>query len=217
MNGQEYLRQISATSTQPKRATSGNGSESSFKRIFSSLYFKLIVGALGAFILIAMLGSIINGGSDALKNNCISLKLHIDNIMTSITNYQSAVKSSNLRSSSASLMSVLSNTSRDLTNYLTTNYGFKEDNPKSIDANISEEQKLEFDEREQILFNAKINGALDRYYAHQMAYEISYLISRETTILKSTSEQSLVGILNSSLSSLNNLYSNFNDFSEASK
>ena len=213
MDNKEYLRQIAASSTQPK--TPVQQAKSGAANFFSSIYFKLIAGAAAAFMLIAILGSILGSGGDSLKENSISLKLHLDYVANTIGNYQKLVKSSDLRSSSASLTSIISNTNRDLTNFLAAKYAYKDNDAKKTYPKIFEEQQLQFSEREQVLFNAKINGALDRYYAHQMAYEITYITTKEAAIIKAAKDQTLISSLNSSISSLNNLYSKFNDFSEA--
>ena len=101
MDKQDYLNQISATSKPPKQGKKG---------IFGSIYFKLGVGALVALIVIMILGAILSSGKGGVKQDSIALKVRLDNTMEMITTYQTDVKSSSLRSSSASLYGVLSNT-----------------------------------------------------------------------------------------------------------
>ena len=205
MDSQEYLNQISATN-RPAQKTSGG--------FLSSKYFKIIAGSLAAIIVIAIIGAIIGGASGNIKERCFALKLHIDNTSAIISKYQQYVKSPELRSSSASLSGILSNTSRELTDYVTTKYDYKE---KSVPKNILEEANTAKDGLESALFEAKINGILDRIYAHKMAYEISLITSSESNIYNSSKDKTLLDILNSSYASLNNLYHNFNDFSEGTK
>ena len=64
------------------------------------------------------------------------------------------------------------------------------------------------------LFEAKINGLLDRVFAHKMALEIYSVMSDEAGIANSSSDEALKSVLSSSYDSLNNLYPKFNDFSE---
>ena len=104
MDEKEYLKQISA-SVRPEKKP-----KTSF---MSSIFFKVGVGGLVIFIMIMILGGIISGGKADLQTRGINLKLHLDNTADVISTYQKSVKSSVLRSSSASLYSVLSNTSRD--------------------------------------------------------------------------------------------------------
>ncbi len=204
MEGQEYLNRISADN-RPIKKTKTNG-------IFSSKFF--IVGMVGliALMLIIIVGAILNGGKGGEKNLAFKLKLHFDNTEEIIQKYQPIVKSSDLRSSSASFYSILSNTNRDLTEYLTEKYNFKE---KSVDKNITEEATLAKDGLESELFEAKINGILDRIYAHKMAYEISLFTSEEAKIINTTNNTRLKELLTSSYDSLENLYDKFKDFSEA--
>ena len=201
MDGQEYLDQISAT-VRPVKQSRG---------ILSSKFFW--VGIIGVVLLIvmALLGSVLGGGGGGEKSLVIALKLHLDNTSEVIQEYQSNVKSSNLRSSSASLYSILSNTNRDVTNYLTNKYKFKD---KDISKNVAEEAQLERDGLEADLFEAKINGNLDRIYAHKMAYEVALIMSEEAKIVNSTKSDDIKSALTSSYNSLENLYSNFDDFSE---
>ena len=202
MDNREYLKQISA-SVRPEKAK-----KTSF---LSSNIFKIIIGAIAAFIVVIIIGNILSSGKDSLRNNSFALKLHLDNTLETISEYQKSIKSSDLRSSSASLYSILSNTNRDLTSYITEKWNYKE---KSVNKNILEEEKLESDDLNQELFEAKINGILDRIYAHKMAYEISLITTRETSLSKGTKDEAFKSLLNSSLTSLNNLYDKFNDFSE---
>ena len=91
-------------------------------------------------------------------------------------------------------------------------YEFKE---KDISEDLVEEATLNKDGLESELFEAKINGILDRIYAHKMAYEISVITSEEAKIINMTGDSSLKELLEKSHSSLENLYEKFNNFSEA--
>lgn len=202
MEGQEYLNQISAENRPAKKPRVGD---------FALKILKVILIGIVGVIIVLIINSIITGARSSEKELNFKLQLHIDNTAEVISNYQSDVKSSNLRSSSASLYSVLSNTSRELTNYLDERY----EKNKNVDKNLKEEAKTAKDELEVELFEAKINGNLDRIYAHKMAYEISLIINEETKLIKTTGNDTLKGILEASYGSLENLYNNFNNFSEA--
>ena len=139
------------------------------------------------------------------------MKLHLDGTSEVIQEYQQYVKSSILRSNSASLSGVLTNSSKELTDYLVDRYGFKD---KDIDKKKVEAATAEKDEFANDLFEAKINGILDRIYAHKMAYEISLLTAEEARLMNTTNNETLKELLNTSYESLNNLYDKFNDFSE---
>lgn len=202
MEGQEYLNQISASNRPTKK---------SMPKFLSSKLFIFGAAALILAIAIMIVGSILSSGKTSEKDSTYALKLHLDNTAAVIKSYQSSVKSSTLRSNSASLYSILTNTSRDLDNYLTEKYSFKE---KDADKKISEQATLEKDGLESELFNAKINGILDRIYAHKITYEISTLMNEESNLFKKSGNESLKNILNTSYQSLENLYKSFSEYSE---
>lgn len=203
MDRQEYLNQISAKNKPTKGLKSG---------IFTSKFFW--VGAIGGavLVLILIIGAIIGNGKPNIKDNLFSLMLHIDNTSDVIKEYQSDVKSSELRSYSASLYSVLSNTSKNFNDYAVEKYDFKK---KDIKKRTTEEEKTVKENLGNELFEAKINGNLDRIFVHKMIYEISTITTREEKILKETKDSTLKEYINTSISSLENLYNKFNDFSEA--
>lgn len=205
MDGQEYLNQISA-SVRPEKKSSKMGGG-----FMSSPIFKVLIVGVVALALIIIIGSLLSGGESSLDKN-LSLKLHIDNTMETISTYRGNLKSSNLRSSSVSLSSILSNTSRELGDYIAEKYpSYKEGKE---DEDIVEEATLHSDELNNTLFEAKISGTLDRIYAHKMAYEISLITTKEESLLASSRDDDLKNILETSYNSLANLYSNFSDFSE---
>jgi len=203
MDKQEYLNQISASNRPEKK--------SKFASLLSSKIF--LVGVIGvvALILVIVIGSALSSGKTNGKDTLYSLILHINNTSGVIKEYQSNLKSSDLRSYSASLQSVLSNTNNDFTAFATEKYKYKE---KDVKKNIVEEATTARDKLKADLFNAKINGILDRVYAHKMAYEISLIMSDESQILKSIKNDKLSEMVSRSYNSLNNLYNNFNNFSE---
>ena len=199
MDGQDYLNQISA-SVRPEKK-----SKLSF---LNSKVSKLVLGAVALFILIAVVGGILGGGKGGAKDQAVSLKLSIDSALKVIEKFQPSVKSSVLRSSSASLYSVLSNTTRDLTTYVTSVYKYT---PKDDDKKFANAIALERDGLESALFEAKINGILDQVYANKMAYTISLIYSKETNLNKVAGEN-LKKILDPSISSLETLYNEFDNF-----
>lgn len=183
MDGQEYLNQISQSNRPVAKKEN---------KLFSSKLFIFGIGALVLLVITIILGAILSGNKGGEKNLSISLLLHLDNTSDLIEEYQPNVKSSNLRSSSASLYSVLTNTSSSLSAFLEEKYEF---NTKDIEENVTEAAELDKEELETELFNAKINGLLDRTYAHKMTYEIAIFLAEESKLLNSTSDASLKSIL----------------------
>lgn len=203
MDNQAYLNQISAANRPAKK--------SKISSILSSKFFLVAVIFLVLLVVILVAGSLLGGGKTSSKDTIFSLILHINNTSDVISEYQPKVKSSDLRSYSASLSSILSDTNNNLTEFAVAKYGFKE---KDVKENIVEKESLARDELENDLFEAKINGILDRVYAHKMEYEISSIMTSEAQIIKSIKDEGLTESLNRSYSSLQVLYDKFNDFSE---
>ena len=205
MQGQEYINQISASNRPVK--------ENKLKSILTSKYFLIGAGAFVLLIIIVIIGSAMAGNKGGEKNDSIKLYLHLTNTTEVVDTYQKDIKSSTLRGNASSLKSSLSTTSKKLGDYLTEKYQMK-DVTKSADKDFVEEATTVKDGLMSELFEAKINGNLDRIFAHKMAYEIDLIASEEQTILKETKNDTLKAILKESYGSLDSLYSGFNDFSE---
>ena len=201
MDSQDYLDQISREA-RPK-APSRKG----IMGILTSKYTMWGAIAVALLIIIMLFGSMLSGGV-SMQDRCIGLKLRLDQTNEVITGYQQYVKSSSLRSISASLKGIFTNTSTQLGNFMTATYGTE------TDESIMEEARLNAEALSNELFEAKINGLLDRTYAHKMTLEIYSVMSEEMGIINSTDEAALKELLTSSHDSLNNLYTQFNDFSE---
>ena len=95
---------------------------------------------------------------------------------------------------------------------MTEKYNFK---VKDIEKKKVEEAKQQMDALDSELFEAKINGILDRIFAHKIAYEISMIMSEEAKLLNSTRNDEYHAVVEENYNSLKNLYDKFNDFSEA--
>lgn len=204
MDNQEYLNQIS-TQVAPAKSSSGIGG------ILKSKF--VLVGVIGVvgLILLAILGMVLSSGKTDMKTNLLRLRLHADYTIELIDKYQPNIKSSNLRSSGASLKTILLSTSSEVANYMTDKYG---ENSDKSSKDLEEQMKTEQDELDSDLFEAKINGILDRVFAYKMAFEITQFENEETAIYNSAKDDELKSILDHSYDSLKILYNEFNDFSE---
>ena len=207
MDGQQYLQQISESN----RPVAKGGKKGGIAGIVSSKFFLIGAIGLGALIVIMIIGSALGGNRTGVKGLSYELKLHLDYTAEVVQEYQQYVKSSELRSNSASLNGVLTNTSRDLTGYLEEKYDFKD---RDISKTMEEEAELAQSELNNELFEAKINGILDRIFAHKMAYEISLFLAEEDQLASNAGDETLTGLLVTSSESLENLYNKFNEFSE---
>ncbi|MBR3332367.1 hypothetical protein IKG28_01925 [Candidatus Saccharibacteria bacterium] len=202
MDGQTYLSQISGD-VRPEKKSASN--------IFKSKFF--IVGAIGVggLLLLMLLGLILGGGGKSLEDQAVTLKLRLDNTAEMVSEYQPSIKSSDLRSVSASFNGIITNTGKELTDYLAEAYNFKDNAKKSI----QEDEDLHKDGLNEELFKAKITGVLDRIYAHKMAYEISLIVNMENKLASSTKSETLKNLLETSDKSLRVIYDKFDNFSEA--
>ena len=200
MDDKEYLKHISSTVRPQKAPNTG---------FTSSPLFKVILFGVIGLILIIVLGSFLGGGDG--KTKLASLQLHLDNTSELISVYQKSIKSSDLRSTSASLYSVLTNTSREVEDFLKTNYKFS---VGSLEQNVKDQAIINKDELDAELLEAKINGLLDRVFVLKIKYEISAFMAEETDIYNSTSNESLQTIIGSSYNSLSTLYDKLDSFSE---
>jgi len=203
MDNQSYLNKITTDLQKSQKPKSNFLSSKAF------LFTSIIVGV---FILIAIANAIVQGVSSKAKNTTITLTLHTTNLISTISEYQPSLKSSKLRGYSASLSSILSETSSALSAYIEEEYDLKQ---SKYDKNLISSEESILLETNNEHFSAKINGILDRTYAHTMTYEISIITAYETEVLNSTKNQNLKTTLESSLNSLSNLYENFNNFSES--
>ena len=168
--------------------------------------------AVVALVIIIVIGALIGGSRKDVKTLGAALILHTSNTAEVISDYQDNVRSSDLRASAASLHQVLTVTNKDLSDYMSEKYNLK---VKNISKDIAAQANTAKDGLYNELFEAKINGALDRIFAHKMAYEISLIGAEESSIIKATGDSNLKELLEKNYSSLENLYDKFNDFSEA--
>lgn len=203
MEGQDYLNQIAAENRPMKKSRAG---------IFSSKIFLTIMIGVIALIAIIVVGAVLGSTKGSEEDLSYSLKLHLENTSEIIEKYQPSLKSSKLRASSISLSSILSNTERELDDYLDGDEDSKEE--KEIKQNIVDEANLNKDALESDLFKAKINGNLDRVFAHKMSYDVSLIINEEVKLVNLTKNDTLKSLLTRSYNSLRNLYESFNSFSE---
>ncbi len=208
MDGQEYLNQISAANRPASKAGGNKGG------ILSSKFVLVGIIGLAALVVVIVIGALLGGGKGGEKNIGTALILHLDSTKEVAQEYQNSVKSSELRSYCATLTGVLSNTSSDLTKYMEEKYDFK---ANKADKKLVEAANTAKDELNSELFEAKINGILDRIFAHKMAYEISLITAEETKLDKATKSDFVKEALSTSMSSLETLYDNFNNFSEGGK
>ncbi len=200
MDNQAYLDKISA-SNRPVRASG--------KDLFSSPIIKIALGGIIAIIVIIIFGSVLGGLTGKIKDKTIALHYHIDNTVFIVTEFQPSLKSSSLRSASATLRSLLDSASTTITNFIVEEYKF---DTRKGDKKIQADEEELYNELYEELFNAKINGLLDRTYARKIAYEITIIQNNLSEIYSKTKDENLKSSLSTTFDSLSNLYSSFDTF-----
>lgn len=200
MDNQAYLDQISA---KPIKAASAPD-------FLHSKFLYIILGGIVAFILIMLLGAVMNSGENT-QTKCEKLYLHTENLSQIINDFQPSIKSSQLRSDSTSFHSILSNVALINTNFLTKNYDFKKNN---INGKLKTNEDELYAELNNDLFDAKINGLLDRTYARKMAHEVAIIRTYIKDIVSKTKDQDFKNELSRFNDSLDVLENAFDSFSE---
>ena len=127
MDRQEYLDQISASNRPVNTKTNGK-----FGNILSSKITWLVVGAVALFILFAVIGGILSGSKSSAKEKMYAFNTHVDNTMEVFDNYRTKVKSSNLRSYSTTLSSLLVNVKGKLETYLSEKNNGKSETAENV-------------------------------------------------------------------------------------
>lgn len=204
MDKQEYLNTIS-------KQSSPNPPKANHSFLSSKILWVSIIGVV-LFIIIIIVGSLLSGSNGSYKDKLFSLILHVNNTREIIDEYQTNVKSSDLRSDSSSLNGILTDASSFLTVYATEQYNFSN---KAIKESIEEEETTYKDSVLSDLFEAKITGALDHVYAQKLATDISLIQSTESQLIKSATDSDLEDKLEDNYNSLELLYNKFNNFSES--
>jgi hypothetical protein len=202
MNDLEYLNQISAKTNQPAKTG-----------LFDKK-MKIVLGALGGVIILAIILMSVIGNSSDSKSNVSSelsrLYTRATELNKTITNYNRSVSHSTLRSNGAQLSTLLTEVTANASTYLSKNLGIETKKLAMTEKDSANIKKLNAD-----LEKARLNGLLDRTYAHEMDYQIDYLLIIEESIYKKTSESYLKAFIESSTSSLNLLKESFHNYSES--
>lgn len=202
MNDLEYLNQISAKANQ------------SSKTGFFDKKMKIVLGVLGGVILLAIALMSIGGNSSTpeatVSSELTRLYTRASELSKTITKYNSSISHSALRSNGAQLSTLLTEITTSTSSYLTNNLGT---DPKKL--TLTESDAANISKLDDDLKKARLNGLLDRTYAHEMDYQIDYLLIIEESIHKKNSDSYLNAFIESSSSSLTLLKESFHNYSES--
>lgn len=198
MNDLEYLNQISAKVNQQQKPAG----------LFDKK-MKIVFGVLAGVLILFIILLVAAGGSSKPEATATSELNRLYNRSTELLKtynaYNGSVRSSSLRSTGTSLSTLLTELSSTTTSYL---------GDAKTDGVVGEDAQ-NFLELNNTLEKARLNGILDRNYAHEMHYQIRYLIIIEDSVREKTADANLKTYLTSSTESLSRLSETFGNFSES--
>lgn len=208
MDNLEYLQQISKSNrpVAPAQPTSKSN---------LSLIIKIAIGGIISFVAILILGIAL--GNMGAKSSDLAKQIYIrsNNLNSTITTYNRPLKSSRLRSISSSLSGTLVNTSNQLSNYLTSTSDDSKTALVPSEAITTSETEL-IDNLNTTLNNAKLNGILDRIYEHQIASQVSLLLTLESQLLGRSPDEPLLSIIQQSYASLSTIQTSLEEYDDPS-
>ena len=193
MDNLQYLSQISS-STPPSYVPK--------QPLFSGKLKTILI--IAAVLILGLFIFGLTSSSETPTDSLVELNLHATSLTDTVDSFRPSVKSTKLRSDSASLTALLGNISSLLS---TQNL------PKPTESQESAEES-KISELNSTLTFAKLNGYLDRVYAREFTLETTLLISMLRDASADSSDSSFQASLASIISSLETLNTSFANFSE---
>lgn len=173
-------------------------------------WLKIIgLGILGV-ILIIIVGSLLGNLGHKERDLIDQIYARSINLNASISEYNSRLKSSELRSMGTSLSNVLAETSSKIAALLPSEFGADGTDPRDEATTTSEAEHIA--EVNTDLNYGWLNGLLDRYFVMTMSREIVLLMSLETEATEKTSSDPLKSVLVNSWNNLNSLETQFSAY-----
>jgi len=209
MDNLEYLNKIS-TESAAKSAKSQNDNS-----LLSPTIIKILIGAAAALVLIVILGAVLSGSSSRTTALYESFYLRLQNLSADngpIATYARDLKSSNLRAASGTLKSSLTVTYQNFANLLPE----LNVDPANISEYVATSETDILADYKASLQNAKLNGLLDRTFAHSTTLQISLLIAIGSEILERNPPDNARAIIDKSVNDLQILHARFVELSNNS-
>lgn len=208
MDNMAYLQQIATPSGQPQK--------SPLSSLMNGKMIKILIALAILAILIIIIGAITSsGGGNSERSQVEQIQLRSSNLIKTINTYNKSLKSSSLRSTGQSLSTVLTETNRELSSLLKSDYAVTDESDTSLSKETKSSEEEYINKVNTTLENARLNANLDHTYARQMALEISLLSSLESSLLEKTSKAPLKNILTTSLNNLSPLHTSFDSFTDS--
>lgn len=203
MDNLEYLNQISQ-SNRPTKTSS-----------ISGLSWRLIMKFLLAFVVIisVLVGVIILTTNGTTKTSTLTKQVYARSIYLNeaLSQYNSKLKSSQLRAIGISLAGTLTNASSQIATYVASTSSDK--NALALSTSAATEEADNINSLYLALDHARLNGLLDRTYAAQIQYQVSILIAMVSQLEARTEDAALLSILQTFDSSLTTIEQSFESYS----
>lgn len=196
MDKTAYLQQIAS-----KKSNSSNSSIKSF--LFSPKLLFPLLGAIILFIALLVIGNIISS-SKPNTPTVLNVSLRAKNLSKTFDSFTRQLKSSELRSSTASLISVLNETESSLA-VKTPSTNSKD---KSAKNPVTEEAAHQA-ALKKTLDDAALSGLLERVFLREVNREISLFIDLTSKVFTKTKNSNHATILTTTLNNLHNLQKDF--------
>lgn len=198
MDNFEYLNQIS----QSNRPVKPRSTKSHLFR--DTPLLKIIIGGVVIFFFLMALGILLSNLNKKPTDLIKQLYVRTSNVQSTLEPYGSSLKSSQLRAINASVSSVLTNASRELSAYITETSG--DDKSALIpDEKTAASESALINELNTSLTNAKLNGILDRNWHNQVSLQVSLLLSLTSNLAARNKDPKLASILSSYYSNLSTI------------
>ena len=201
MDNIAYLEQISASNRPAK--SSGIGDLMSPKLM-------LVLGGVAIIAIIIIIVGMLSGSGTSGVDLISKINVRSDNLIETISTYNKQVKSSELRSITSSLSSVLTETSTKTSELLTSVY-----KQKKVNESITKKEATYIEEVNTGLENARLNGLLDRNYVRELTLQTGLLMSMESEALNKIKNDDIKNVLSNSYANLANIYEILSSYSDS--
>lgn len=186
MDKLDYLNQISKSNRTAKTTKS-----SSFNW---HLVLKLIIGIATILTILTSIVVISNAGSSRNSDLTKQLYTRITNVNKTISTYNPKLKSSQLRSVNYSLSGILTATGAQLEAYIKS-LDSSSKTPLALSSKTATEEELAASNINTTLYNAQLNGVLDRIYPTQIHLQVSLMMTMATELVSRDQDPALISIM----------------------
>lgn len=186
--------------------------KTSKKLPMNSLPMKLLAVGIVLIILVLILAAVVNAVNATRKGPAETLVARMSATSTIVTDSQSKLKSSQLRSLNSNLSLFFTNTNRDIAAPLAA-IGV---DVAAIPERVTTEETATATTLSERLEEGRLNAAFDRTYAFEMDYQLSTILTVMQELYNNTSNESLRTFLDTTYKSLQPTQQDFADFIEGS-